>query len=340
MFSFNSIRTKLMVPPLFLTVLFLSSLGIILAFNSITGMAMSICIIVVSLVFLFGMKVLIERTIIQRIVEMEALSETLANGDLTAVVTVTGHDEIASLGRAMNKMAGTLAELFETTQSRKTALEVWHKNELWLKNGLIDLNDILRGEHNISALADRALSFLIGYLGGSIGVLYQYDTSDETLQTIATYATPHNKRQNERLQRGEGLAGQAALERKMICIESVPQNYLPISSALGEADPLNIVVLPIMYNERLTGVIEIGSFNKFTDNDFSFLNLAAGGIAIALDVNRSRELVNELLEQSQKQSEELYIQQEELRQTNEELEERTMKLTDSFITWRKQNDGR
>jgi methyl-accepting chemotaxis protein len=287
-----------------------------------------ISIIVAIFIFLFGMKILTERIIIRRIEEMETLSNALAAGDMTVVVNATGHDEIASLGSAMNKMAARLKALIDKIQSRNIDLEEWQKNELWIKSGLNDLNTILRGDHKIAELADKALNFLISYLGGGIGVLYRYDEKNETLHSIASYAIPSSKSLSERIHLGEGLAGQAALERKMICINSVPHHYLPICSALGEADPSNIIVLPIMHNELLTGVLEIGSFRIFTDIDLSFLHQATEGIAVAINVNRSRELVNELLEQTQQQSEELRVQQEELQQANEVLKERTKLLTE------------
>ena len=106
----------------------------------------------------------------------------------------------------------------------------------------------------------------------------------------------------------------------MICLNSVPPDYLPITSALGEADPLNIAILPIVHNETLVGVLELGSFRQYHDEDFEFLNQSLEGIAIAISVNRSHQRVNDLLEQTQTQAEELQVQHEELQQANEELQ--------------------
>ena len=125
---------------------------------------------------------------------------------------------------------------------------------------------------------------------------------------------------------GEGLAGQAALERKMICLNAAPPDYLRISSGLGESDPAHIVALPLLHNKVLTGLLEIGSFAAFSEDDLAFLNQIMETVAIALSINRSRQHVNELLEQAQAQAEELRVQQEELQQTNEELEERAQMM--------------
>ncbi len=289
-----------------------------------------ICISIIAaiILFIFGMKILSEQIVIRRIVKMEALSEKLADGDLTVVVNATGNDEIASLGRAMNKMAENLKDLLGKTRSRNMELEEWQRNEIRFKSGQNDLNNILRGDQNNVELADKALAFLIDYLGGGVGVFYQYNENDETLESIATYAISTSERRSELIYPGEGLAGQAALERKMICINSVPHNYMSIVSAMGEADPLNLVVMPIIHNELLTGVLEIGTFRLFSDSDFAFLNQATEGIAIALNVNRSRQQVKELLQQAQQQTEELRVQQEELQQSNEELAERARLMSE------------
>jgi nitrogen fixation/metabolism regulation signal transduction histidine kinase len=269
---------------------------------------------------------LVSKNIVSRIKKMDEASNKLADGDMDIVVNASGDDEIASLGKAMNKMAATLKDLIGKTRSRNAELEEWQMNELWLKSGLNDLNNILREDQKTEELASKALNYLIGYLGAGVGVIYQHDDKDETLQTIATYAVANSARLKERIKPGEGLAGQALLERKMINVTAVPHSYLPITSALGEADPLSMIVLPIMHNDRITGVLEIGAFKSFDDKEINFLHQATDGLAIAIQVNRSRDLVNELLEQTQSQAQELRVQQEELQQTNEELEERARLL--------------
>lgn len=196
----------------------------------------------------------------------------------------------------------------------------------WFKSGQNELNTILRGDKSSAELADKVLAFLISYLGARVGVFYLHNKHDQSLEIISTHAVSGTKHLHERIAFGEGLAGQAALEKKMIHLTTVPHNYLPIGSALGEADPLNIVIVPIMNNNKLVGILELGSFKLFGSDDFEFLNQSLEGIAITFSVNNSRQRVNELLEQTQAQAEELRVQQEELQQTNEELEERTQML--------------
>jgi GAF domain-containing protein len=197
-----------------------------------------------------------------------------------------------------------------------------------MKSGLYELNKIMRNEHQTAALADEALTFLAEFLGGGVGIIYLYDDNEQTLQTISTYAITKTNGHCDSFRLGEGLPGQVALAKKMICLNSIPLDYLPIASALGVADPVNIVIIPIKYNEILVGVLELGSFRPFNDDDFDFLNEAVEGIAIALNVNRSYQLVNALLEKTQEQAEELRVQRKELLRTNEVLEGRARMLSD------------
>jgi len=169
--------------------------------------------------------------------------------------------------------------------------------------------------------------------------MYLYDDNEQNLQTIATYAISGTGREYGSFRLGEGLPGQVALGKKLICLTPVPADYLQISSALGNADPVNIVIVPIKYNEALVGVLELGSFRQFNDNDFDFLHQAVEGIAIALNVNRSHQQVSALLEKTQGQTEELQVQQEELQRSNEVLEERARMLSNLWNDVGKPHDA-
>ncbi|MBW4054254.1 MAG: response regulator [Proteobacteria bacterium] len=268
--------------------------------------------------------------------EKVRIVEAIAGGDLDQEVIVSeplrpeterfNRDEAGMLLQAVVGMGEVQYSLDQAFVRMSRSLRLNHNQEAlrdWFKNGLNNLNTIVRGDKPTTALAGQVLAFLIEYIGAGIGVFYVFDEKESALHRAASYAVTGNDRLNERISLGEGLAGQAALERKMIFLDTAPPDYLRISSGLGESKPAHIVVLPFLYNDALVGIIEIGSFKAFSDNDLEFLNQSKEGIAIALSVNKSRHMVNELLEQTQAQTEELRVQQEELQQTNEELEERT-----------------
>jgi len=271
--------------------------------------------------------------------EKARLVESIAGGDLSHEVTpaeplkldlsqvtrdeagmllhaIVGLSEIqSSLDQAFAGMTGSLRNNREQETLRN-----------WFKNGQYELNTILRGDKSTAGLTEQALEFLVEYLGAGVGVFYVYNEKEETLEIAASYALTRHKRLNERISLGEGLAGQAALERKIICMDAAPPEYLRISSGLGESEPANIVALPLLHNNALTGLLELGSFTTFTKDDLEFLKLIMESLAIALSVNKAHQQVSELLEQTQGQAEELRVQQEELQQTNEELEERAQML--------------
>lgn len=279
--------------------------------------------------------------------EKATLAEAVAGGDLNLEVTVSeaitldpaeiSNDE---MGMALNAVVGmseaqaTLDRAFAgmTESLRNSRDEAARRDHL--KSGLNELNKILRIEHKTAELADEALAFIADFLGAGVGIMYLYDEGGEILQTLSTYAISKTGRLNWGFRLGEGLPGQVALERKMICLNAVPPDYLTITSALGQANPLNVAILPIMHNNTLAGVLELGSFRQFSADDFEFLQQSMEGIAIAININHSRQLVNELLEETQTQAEELHAQQDELQQTNEELEERARTLAE----WREQHD--
>lgn len=271
--------------------------------------------------------------------EKARLAEAIAGGDLDQEVSVSeplkinadqvGRDEAGMLLRAIIGMSEEQHTLDLAFAGMARSLRHNREHEAlrdWLKNGQNELNTILRGDKSTAELTERTLAFLTEYLGAGIGVFYLFDDKEALLRISSSYALAPRKGLSGQIALGEGLAGQAALERKTICLNAAPPDYLPISSGLGEADPANIVVLPLLHNDALIGIIEIGSFKVFSNNDLEFLEQTREGIAIALSVNSSRQLVNELLEQTQGQAEELRVQQEKLQQTNEELEDRARML--------------
>jgi GAF domain-containing protein len=108
-------------------------------------------------------------------------------------------------------------------------------------------------------------------------------------------------------------------------LTNVPEDYIAVSSGLGEATPRNITVLPLLHEGDVKGVVELGTLHEFSDMNLDFLNKVSESIAIAVHSAQSRQRVQELLERTQQQAEELESQQEELRQSNEELEEQAPK---------------
>ncbi|GLI39984.1 response regulator [Geobacter hydrogenophilus] len=267
------------------------------------------------------------------------LAEAIAAGDLSQDVTVserlqvdpetTARDEGGMLLRAVAGMSGIQASLDAAFSRMTDSLRRNRQEEQardWLKSGTNELSALLRGDRRLEEMVEKSLSFLCEYLGAGVGALYLYNDRTRDLEIAATYALARREDLKKRFGLGEGLVGEAARERKIIRLTDVPPGYLPIRSAIGEATPLNIAAVPLLHDNLLVGVVELGSFRDFTERELEFLLHAQEGLSIGISVNRSRKLVDELLEQTQAQTEELRVQQEELQQTNEELEERAQML--------------
>lgn len=261
--------------------------------------------------------------------EKAVLVEAVAGGDLNREVTISQpvnlekavipNDEIGMVLRAVTAMSQaqvTLDRAFAdmTMSLRSNKQEDDRRNRI--NSGLFDLNIILRDEQDETTLAEKALAFIADFVSARIGILYRFDSPHGKLHAIASFSVSNAARKQAVFNLGEGLVGQAARERKCINISSAPPDYLAVTSTLGSADPINIIVLPILFNDVLIGVVELGTFTPFSDDDDEFLHKALEGIAIALNILHARQQVNNLLIQTQQQAEELL-------QTNEELEERT-----------------
>jgi hypothetical protein len=147
------------------------------------------------------------------------------------------------------------------------------------------------------------------------------------LRLFASYAYTERKQVANDFGFGEGLVGQAALERKRILVDNAPPDYIRVSSALGEAAPAAIVVVPIMFEGDVKGVIELASFKRFTAIQLAFLDQLLESLGIVVATIEATMRTDELLRESQGLAEELQTQQEELQQTNEELEEKARQLT-------------
>ena len=130
---------------------------------------------------------------------------------------------------------------------------------------------------------------------------------------------------------GEGLVGQCAIEKKRILLTNVPDDYIQITSGLGEAKPLNIMVLPMIFEGEVKAVIELASFTQFSSTQIAFLDQLAESIGTVINTIEINMRTEELLKQSQTLTEELQSQQEELRETNQELEEKAQLLEEQKL---------
>ncbi len=193
----------------------------------------------------------------------------------------------------------------------------------WLTQGQNQLNEQLRGDRSVQSLASDVVSFLCNYLQAPLGAIYLVEGA--MLELAGAFALSEQSAPR-RFALGEGLPGQAAREQKLLLLTDVEDSSLRVSSALVDARPAHLTVSPFTLEGTTIGVVEIGRFTPFTTTELEFLTAAMESIAISCNSAVARVRIQELLEETQKQSEELQIQQEELRQVNEELEEQAQSL--------------
>ncbi len=253
-----------------------------------------------------------------------AVAGAVADGDLTQKMNVKSDKDL--LARSVNRMIEELSHA-----------ALIHEQQNWLKNGKVQFSEALRGETELVTICGQVITFVAEYLEAQIGAVYMME-DETTLKMAASYAYTRRKSLSNEFRIGEGLVGQAALEKQIIQIARVPDDYMVIQSGLGEAKPGHIVVMPCVYHEKVEAVVELGMFNTLTDLQLEFLSDIAEVIGITIHSAKARSNMEKLLAETQAQAEELQVQQEELRQTNEELEAQTQALRTSEVQLQTQQE--
>jgi methyl-accepting chemotaxis protein len=237
------------------------------------------------------------RQVIQDIVQV---SQSLAEGCHNVMPTGQYQGDFAQIKTALANAATQLTQVM-----------IRNADQDWLKTGLTQLNDQMRGDLEITLLAKSIITFLCTYLNAKVGLFYvvQVDQDNKPLlKSMASYAYTRRKNVANEFQLGESLVGQAALEQQPIIVTQVPKEYIQIQSGTGEAVPHNLVVMPFLYETHLKGVIEIGTFATLTEVQLEFLNQAMPNIGIAINTAQSRSQMQALLRQSQSPAKDLLAQ--------------------------------
>ncbi|MEI6422378.1 MAG: ATP-binding protein, partial [Lentisphaerota bacterium] len=295
---------------------------------------------------------LISRNISSSVNRLVGSVEAVAVGDLEVPIDTSGNDEVGILANAFKGMVDTFKNVVKQSNSiakgdysidisprsgkdelaislsqmTRSLRETTAANEKqnWLKTGQTRLNDGIRGDLDLDAICRSVLDFLASYLDIKVGGVFILE--GDTLRLLGTYGYKKRKNLSVEFKIGESLVGQAALEKKRILLTNVPEDYIYVSSGLGESVPRNIVDMPLMADNQLVGVLEIATIGDIEGRAEEFLDLVSEGIGIAIASAKARVKMKELLEQTQQQAEELQTQQEELKVANEELEEQTKSL--------------
>lgn len=203
-----------------------------------------------------------------------------------------------------------------------------HKNEdekrRWLSEGMAGFGDIFRSEReNLEELAFKVIKNLVKYINANQGAIYLNNTEETSpvIDMVAAFAYDRRKYINRRIQYGEGLIGTCALEKETIYLTEIPENFLEITSGLGQALPRCLLIVPLKLENELFGIIEIASFRELESHETEFVEQLGESIATTLAAVRINEKTYRLLEKSQKQAEEMAHQEEKMRRNMQELQD-------------------
>jgi HAMP domain-containing protein/signal transduction histidine kinase/CheY-like chemotaxis protein len=253
--------------------------------------------------------------------QVRAIAEVataVTKGDLTRSIGVDASGEVAVLKDNINEM---IFNLKETTEK--------NTEQDWLKTNLARFTRMLQGQRDPMTVSKMILSELAPLVNAEHGVFYSMvgpNGQPAHLAFQAGYAYRQRKNLPKAFHLGEGLVGQCAVEKRRIVVTQVPSDYIRINSALGEATPANIVVVPVLFEGDIRAVIELASFRPFSPTHMDFLDQLMESIGIVLNTIEANSRTEDLLKQSQSLANELQSQQDQLQRTNEELAEKARQL--------------
>jgi GAF domain-containing protein len=243
--------------------------------------------------------------------EIGEVIEKIQTGNLNIELSETVRN--SKLGFPVQSLLGYLQSIKEEEGKRA-----------WFNKGLSFFLEILKNNQGVAMdkLLDRALSELIKYIGANQGAIFILNKEGDNLflEMVACYAYEKKKYISKRQHIGEGLAGQCVLERDIIYLKNIPRDYVAITSGLGEATPRNVIITPLMISEVVVGVIELASFAELSQYEIDFIKKISESLASLIKSGREKIKLEEVLEMTQRQAEELRSQEEEMRQNLEEME--------------------
>jgi HAMP domain-containing protein/CheY-like chemotaxis protein/signal transduction histidine kinase len=262
--------------------------------------------------------------------QVRAIAEVttaVTKGDLTRSIQVEASGEVAELKDYINTMIDNL----RLTTDR-------NKEQDWLKTNLARFTGMLQGQRDLSTVGRMLLSELAPLVNAQQGVIYQMETDESAeMMLLSAYADDAPNGHSRQLRVGEGLVGQCAAEKRRMLITDVPPHAVPIRSGLFKAVPLNVIVLPVLFEDRVKAVIELASLSTFTASHLAFLEQLTASIGIVLNSIEATMQTEGLLKQSQQLATELQTQQKELQQTNEQLAQKAQQLAEQNVEVERKN---
>jgi PAS domain S-box-containing protein len=249
----------------------------------------------------------------KRVQTLSQFIEAVSAGNYDIELNASGEGEVDNLTATLINMRNKLKQNAEDDRKRN-----------WSTSGQAQIGEILRAMTSTSSeLYDNIIRFLVKYTKsnqGGLFILNDDNEGDKYLELVACYAFERKKYLQKRITIGDGLVGQCFLEGETIYLLEVPKEYISITSGLGGANPDCLLIVPMKVNDKIYGVIELASFNKYEPHEIDLVQKLAESIGSTISNVKVNETTRILLEKTQQQAEEMKSQEEEIRQNMEELE--------------------
>jgi len=249
-----------------------------------------------------------------RISQMEIITKNISDGNLSVRSEDIQSDEIGRIAGAINNMSVSLQRSFSDLEDKN-----------WLESNTAKVGDAVRGQTNINKLAESVIETVHEILNFQVGTFYALNHHD-TFELTAQYAciNPPTK-----LKIGEGLTGEALKNRQLIIIKDIPLSHLKITSSIGETATGYLLLIPFYHTNEVVGIMELGFLKKPTELELQLIKNSKESVSIGISGAISFRKLQDLLEETQAQSEELQAQHNGLEEMNIELESQAQKLQSS-----------
>jgi HAMP domain-containing protein/CheY-like chemotaxis protein/signal transduction histidine kinase len=262
--------------------------------------------------------------------QVRAIAEVataVTKGDLTRSIQVDARGEVAELKDNINTMITNLRLTTDVNTEQD-----------WLKTNLARFTNMLQGQRDLTTVGRLLLTELTPLVNAHMGVIYQVENEDSPqMRLLASYAGDGITPRPQIVQFGEGLIGQCATDKRQRLVSDIPDDAIPVNSALLRIVPKNLVVLPVLFENQVKAVIELASIGAFTTSQMTFLEQLTDSIGIVLNSIEATMQTEGLLKQSQQLAGELQTQQKELQQTNEQLEQKAQQLAERNVEVERKN---
>lgn len=252
-----------------------------------------------------------DNEITNRITIIKGIADKIAQGNYDIRVDDKQSDALGSVAGSLNRMASALQSSFNELAGKE-----------WLQNGLTSLNEVMLGEKDTETLSRDVIETLATYVHSEVGVLYL--VQDNFLRPIAGFSCLPETRPT--ISMGEGILGQAVASRKPIVLTNIPAESVTISYATGTVRPAAVVAFPVFDGYAVVGAIELGTLTPYSQLELDFLANCSASIGIAITISLNRRRLQQLLDETQSQAEELRVQHSEMENLNSELEVQAEKL--------------